>query len=181
MHAPLADLLTARLVLRELDPDSRADQAFILELLTQQTFIDNIGDRGVSSLPDACRYMRDGPVACYRRHGFGLLRISRRDDDTALGICGLLQREHLPLPDLGYALLDRHVGQGYAREAAAAVMGHAWRHGGERCIAAITSPHNTASIRLLTTLGFRFDRWIRLPGQNDDTRLFLCERPIIAD
>lgn len=181
MTLPIPDLLTPRLRLHELDPDSAADQAFILELLTQRSFIDNIGDRGVRSLPDAHQYIQDGPVASYRRHGIGLLRLSRREDGAALGVCGLLQRDYLPDPDLGYALLDRHAGQGFASEAAAAVLARAWRNSSISRIAAITAPDNGASIRLLTALGFRFVRMIQAPAQQQSSRLFLRDRPMRED
>jgi ribosomal-protein-alanine N-acetyltransferase len=50
---------TERLFLRHL----RADDAdFILELLNEPAFLQNIGDRGVRIIADACRYIVAGPV-----------------------------------------------------------------------------------------------------------------------
>ena len=62
-------LETGRLTLREIVDD---DAPFILELLNDPSFIENIGDRGVRSLDDARAYIRNGPVTSYGHHGFGL-------------------------------------------------------------------------------------------------------------
>ncbi len=66
---------TARLILRRLSAD---DGAFILELLNEPSFIQNIGDRGVRTLDDARRYIQNGPVASYARLGFGLYLVALR-------------------------------------------------------------------------------------------------------
>ena len=64
----MAILKTERLELREL---SSADDAFILELLNEPGFLRHIGDKGVRSLSDARDYIVKGPIASYRRFGFG--------------------------------------------------------------------------------------------------------------
>jgi RimJ/RimL family protein N-acetyltransferase len=166
---PLAELETPRLRLRPLTLD---DAAFVLELLNEPGWLQFIGDRGVRT-PEAARgYLAAGPLAMYARHGLGLLAILRKTDGAVLGLCGLLQRDTLPHPDLGYALLARFHGQGYAREAAAAVLAHARDGLKLRRILALTALENPRSIRLLEHLGFRFERVIAFKGEVPDTRLF---------
>ena len=120
--AILPELETARLSLRRLEA---SDAAFLVELLNQPSFLTNIGDRGVRTVEDAHRYLREGPLAMYARHGFGLWHVSRRADGAVLGLCGLLKRDVLPDVDVGYALLPQFWGQGYAFEAAQATVRHA--------------------------------------------------------
>ena len=72
------------------------------------------------NLDDARRYIEDGPLASYARYGFGLWLVELKPGGEPAGICGLLKRDTLPDVDLGYALLQRFWGKGYAREAAAA-------------------------------------------------------------
>ena len=60
---------TPRLALRRL---TAADAAFMLDLLNQPSFIENIGDRGVRTLEQAGAYIDDRIVASYSRHGFGM-------------------------------------------------------------------------------------------------------------
>ena len=73
---PTLPIQTERLLLRELTP---ADAPFILELVTDPAFLQNIGDRGVRDLDTAARYIADGPAASYARNGFGLWRVELRD------------------------------------------------------------------------------------------------------
>jgi RimJ/RimL family protein N-acetyltransferase len=156
-------LETERLVLRRLTTD---DAPFILELLNDPAFLRYIGDKGVRTLADACRYIETGPMASYERHGFGLYRVELRDGGEAIGMCGLLKRDYLPDVDIGFALLPRHRSQGYAFESASAVLAHARDTLGIEHVLAITSPDNVASIGLLEDLGFRFERMAR-PAENE--------------
>src|SRR6188474_756263 len=99
--AILPELETPRLILRRFDLD---DAPFVVALLNQPSFIANIGDRGVRNVEDAHRYLRDGPMAMYEKYGFGLWHTALKDG-TFIGMCGMLKRDNLPDPDLGYAYL----------------------------------------------------------------------------
>lgn len=165
----LDTLSTPRLILRRA---GEADAPFILELLNDPDWLRHIGDRGVRTLADARDYIRQGPVAMHARHGFGLDVVALRDDGTPIGLCGLLRREGLEDPDLGFAFLPAHRGRGFAREAAAATLAHAGQALGLRRIVAIVSPGNAASIRLLASLGFRFERTLRLQDDAEELRLY---------
>ena len=86
-------------------------------------------------------------------------------------MCGLLKRETLPDADLGFAFLPGFAGQGYASEAAAAVLAYARQTLGLARVLAITSPDNTRSIKLLERIGFRFEGMLQLAA-DDQVRLF---------
>ena len=163
---------TERLVLTQL---ADSDAEFIRGLLNEPSFIRYIGDRGVRTTDDACRYIQDGPVASYARYGFGLLRVGLKSGDTPIGICGLLKRDTLPEPDLGFSLLPAWWSKGYAHEAASAVMRHARGALGVGRILAITSVDNESSIKLLGKLGFQLEQMIRLGEDATELRLFASE------
>lgn len=143
-------LQTPRLVLQEL---ADADAAFILELLNTRGFLSHIGDRGVRTLDDARRYIAQGPAASYAANGFGLWKVSLGSDGTPVGMSGLIRREELPFPDLGYAFLPAHEGRGYASEAGAAALDFGFASKGLARILAIVRPGNGASMRVLEKLG----------------------------
>jgi RimJ/RimL family protein N-acetyltransferase/protein tyrosine phosphatase (PTP) superfamily phosphohydrolase (DUF442 family) len=169
MTPPEVVLETARLRLRHLVAD---DAPFILRLVNEPSWLQYIGDRGVRNLDDARRYIEQGPRQMYAQHGFGLFLVERRDDGLPVGMCGLLRRDTLPDVDIGFALLPEHWKRGYAHEAAAATLRYAREvHGLERVVA-ITKPDNVASGRLLEKLGMKYERLIRLPGSDEDVRLF---------
>lgn len=168
-------LTSSRLVLRPLDP---GDAPRILELLNEPAFLRFIGDRGVRDLAGAERYIAEGPRASYTRHGHGLLAVVRRADGEWLGICGLVRRDALPGPDLGFALLARHTGRGYAGEAARAVLAAAT---GE--VYALADPANERSIRLLEDLEFRYEGSLRLTPEDKELARFRWEpldRPVAS-
>ena len=168
---------TERLALHAFDPDSEGDVAFMHRLLNEPSFIQNIGDRGVRSLVDAHAYLLKGPVASYAANGFGLYRMQVKASGDTIGTCGLVKRATLDHADLGYALLPESCGKGYAAEAAAAVL--AYGHGvlGLPRILAITNPGNTASIRVLEKLDFRFENMVQWPPDNLALKLFAHETP----
>jgi ribosomal-protein-alanine N-acetyltransferase len=171
------EITTPRLQLRRFDADSHAHRDFIVELLNQRSFIDNIADRGVRTADDAARYLRDGPGASFARFGFGLMLIERREDGEALGMCGLLKRDYLDHPDIGYSLLDRHVGHGYVAEAAAATLRWGWEKFAMRTIVASTAPGNEDSVRVLERLGFRDEGIVQLPVHEGPSRYFVIDAP----
>jgi ribosomal-protein-alanine N-acetyltransferase len=147
-------LRTPRLRLDELADDD-ADAAFVVELLNDPDFLRHIGDRDVRHIADARRYLADGPRASYARHGFGLWKATVLATGEAAGMCGLLKRDALPEADIGYAWLPRFRGNGYAAEAAAAVLAHAFGPLRLPRVLAIVSEGNVASTRLLERIGMR--------------------------
>jgi RimJ/RimL family protein N-acetyltransferase len=146
-------LFTRRLTIREL---VHSDAAFMLQLLNDPAFIQYVGDKGVRTLDEACEYIDAGPRTMYGEFGFGLWVVELMDG-TPIGICGLLKRPVLDDVDLGFAMLPQFRGEGYAFEAAAAVVAHARDTLRLERLVAITNPDNDASGRLLEKLGFSFE------------------------
>jgi RimJ/RimL family protein N-acetyltransferase len=162
MEDPIAE--TERLRLR---PFRESDAPLILELLNDPGWLRFIGDRNVRSLEDARGYLRKLDEA-YARHGFGLYRVERASDGEPLGMCGLVKRDTLDDPDLGFAFLARHRGSGYAEEAARATLRHAARDLGLGRLAAVATPDNERSARLLAKLGFARERMTAWNGNAND-------------
>jgi RimJ/RimL family protein N-acetyltransferase len=163
-------LETERLVLRRMTVE---DAEFIFELVNEAAFIRNIGDKGVQTLEDARNYILNGPVASYAKFGFGLYLVALRENGEAIGICGLLKRDSLEDVDIGFAFLESYRRKGFAYESASAVMAYGRNALGLKRIVAITSPDNEGSIRVLGKIGLRFEKMIRMPGSDEDTRLFV--------
>ena len=165
-------LTTERLLLRKL---TATDAEFILRLLNEPSFLQFIGDKGVRNLEDARQYILNGPIASYRKHGFGLYLVALQTDNTAIGMCGLLKRDSLPDVDIGFAFVPEFWNKGYALEAAVAVMIYGKDVLKLPRIVAITNKDNHASAKLLNKIGLRFDRFITIDGDRDETRLFVPE------
>ena len=163
---------TARLVLRQL---AAGDAAFILELLNDPTWLRFIGDRGVRNLEDARAYIRNGPVASYATHGFGLWLVQGKTDGVPVGICGLLKRDMLDDVDVGFAFLQQFQGQGFGLESARATLLYGRSILGLKRIVAVTQPENVGSIRLLEKLGLRYEKMVQLSPLVPAIKLFAID------
>ena len=171
MDAQTPALETRRLVLREV---VLTDAGFLLALLNDPSWLENIGDRGVRSLTDAERYITSNIRAHHQAHGYGMYALQLRSAAQPIGMCGLVRRDFLPAPDLGVALLPDWVRQGYAAEAARAVMSHAQGRMGIERLYAIVRRGNQRSVRLLERLGFRHEGPCQTP-EGKEVELYVTD------
>lgn len=162
-------LETDRLRLRQISVD---DADFILQLLNEPSFIQNIGDRGVRTQDDARSYILKGPVASYEKHGFGLWLVEAKESGASIGICGLIKRDVLADVDVGYALLPQFWSQGYALESASAVLSYAREKLGLKRVLAVVNSDNHSSIRLLEKIGFQYEKMVKLSAAAPEIKLY---------
>ena len=162
-------LETERLTLSRL---TIADAAFLLELMNEPAFIEHVADRGLRTEADAALYLTEKILPTYERFGFGFYRVNLKESESAIGICGLVQRDTLDDPDVGFSILRRFCGKGYAYEAAVAVLDYGRTALGLTHICGVTAPGNRTSIHLLKKLGLKFQRRIHLPGYGAESLLF---------
>jgi len=145
---------TTRLHLKEI---SLSQTDFIIQLLNSPKWLQNIGDRNVRDKEAAENYIRNLQKA-YNKDGFGLWIMELKSTNEPIGMCGLVNRENLPHPDIGFALLPDYEGVGYGYEAASKTMELVKTQFKLPTVLAITAKHNTASQRLLEKVGLHFDR-----------------------
>jgi len=175
MAEPTAIVLTTRrLVLRELVV---TDAPLVRALMNEPSFIAQIGDRGVHTVEDAQRYIESGPWTRYATLGFGLWLVQLRETREPIGICGLLKRDTLPSPDIGFAFRPQFWSQGYAFESASGALRFATDvlHLSE--ILAVVKPSNTASIRVLEKLGFKPGRETHAGKLPEGIALYVAVQP----
>ncbi len=165
-------LETERLRIRWL---SLEDAGFILELLNDSAWVQFIGDFGVRTLEEARAYLVRSPIAMYARLGFGLYLTELKKGNVPIGMCGLIKRDFLDDVDIGFAFLPDFRKQGYAYEAAAAVLAYGKETFGLKRIVAITALDNQASGRLLEKLGLHFERVIHYPSDGEEVKLFATD------
>jgi RimJ/RimL family protein N-acetyltransferase len=160
---------TERLVLRELSAD---DAVFICELLNDPSWLRNIGDRKVRTPQEAEQYIEDKMIGSYKFLGFGMYLAELKNGGAPIGLCGLVKRDSLPDPDVGFALLPRFWNCGYAFEATKAVMSYARTVLKLSKLLAIVKPDNVSSIRLLERLGFCQEGVYRPASGGTDLNLY---------
>ncbi|RYY51189.1 MAG: N-acetyltransferase [Chitinophagaceae bacterium] len=158
-------LQTSRLLLSAL---SEGDVDFIFRLLNTPGWLAFIGDRKIHSADDALRYIQkilaNGELQYWK--------VVLASSGEAVGMITLLQRDYLSHPDIGFAFLPDHAGQGLAFEAAGAVKALVLDHEQDKILHAVCLPTNTRSISLIKRLGFLFDRQARVEDETLDVYTF---------
>jgi [ribosomal protein S5]-alanine N-acetyltransferase len=144
---------------------TETDAPFILRILNTPGWLQFIGDRNVRTLEVAQEYTKDKLISGYTKFGFGMYAVKLKDTGEVIGMCGLVKRDHLEHVDIGYAFLPEFTGQGYAKEAAAAILEYANDTLGLRPVLAIVTPDNSSSIKLLAKLNFAFERSVAVNGE----------------
>ena len=158
-------LKTNRLKLLEFE---KSDSQFILELLNEPAWIEFIGEKNVHTINDAESFIEHNLIPSYKKNGFGLYAVKLKDDNTPIGMCGLLNRPGLSDIDLGFASLSKYQRLGFAYESSIAILNYSKTVLKINKVVAITNSNNTASAKLLEKLGFRFDKLIDLSDDGKD-------------
>lgn len=164
-------LETKRLILRQFDV---CDTDFIYELMNSELYLKNIGDRNIKNKEDAERYLNNHIRSSYETNGFGLYAVQLQESPCLIGMTGLVIRDALPHPDIGFCFLPEHMGKNYALESALAVMDYARNNLQIKHILGVANPENDRSIRLLNKLGLRQQSVITL--NDNDVILFSTDQ-----
>jgi len=162
-------LETEQLKLREF---TLTDTDFIVALVNSPGWLQYIGDRNIKTEEQARTYLENGPLKSYRDNGYGLWLVEKKDDKTPVGMCGIINRDTLDNPDIGFAFLPEYCGQGYAFEVASATMAYAKNELKLPTIAAITVPENQRSINLLEKIGLTYQKHFSMPNSTEELLLY---------
>ena len=154
---------TERLRLR---PVTVNDTGLMLAIWNDPAFIRNVSDRGIRTIEQAREAIEGGAQKLFEDYGYGPYCMSLKTDGTMIGICGLFKRENLEDPDIGFGVLPDYCGEGFAGEAAVAVVDYARNELGIKMLTAIVSPTNAPSIGLIEKLGLTFEQMITMPGDD---------------
>ncbi|MCB2410307.1 GNAT family N-acetyltransferase [Hymenobacter lucidus] len=151
----MRNLETPRLLLRPMQPD---DAPGILALDSDPQVLRYVPGKLLSTLDEAAevvQYVRRQ----YEQNGVGRWAVVRRDTQEFIGWCGIkLMNDHVVngrtnYHDIGYRLLPKHWGQGYASEAARGSLDYAFQEMKLPEIHATAMQDNLASCRILERLG----------------------------
>lgn len=150
------------------------DAPFFLELVNTPNFKKYIGDKKLSTLIGVEEYLKAGILKSYEDHGFSYYKLRLHESDETLGIVGILKRDNLECPDIGFAMLPQFEGQGYGFESSKAMMQVAKDKFKIDKIAAITLEYNVNSINLITKLGLEFEKKVK-PFADEEELLFFAK------
>lgn len=144
-------LETPRLYLREMTPED-AEVAYILNL--DPEVLRYTGDDPFESIEEAKTFLEN--YASYRTYGFGRWGVILKETGDYLGWCGLKYTPELDEFDIGYRLMKKFWGKGYATEAAEACLEFGFTQLNMKTIVGRAMPANVASIRVLEKIGLSY-------------------------
>jgi RimJ/RimL family protein N-acetyltransferase len=143
-----------------LSPLTTTDARFIIQLVNTPGWLAFIGDRNVHNDDDALAYIKritDNPNVIY-------WVVRQNETNDAIGVVTFIKREYLDHHDIGFAFLPQYAKQGFAYEAAMAVLADVMIE--TKTVLATTVPENTSSIQLLEKMGLSYEREITDEGDN---------------
>jgi len=150
-------LSTTRLILR---PPVAEDLPWVLEHMNTPAVMRHLA--GVRS-PEAVAESLAGDVAAFHGGGHRRWTVWLRDAGIRVGRVGLFHLRSPAAPpllhgqrEIGWTFAEDHWGQGYASEAARAVIAHAFEVLALPVLYSQTSTSNAASTRMMQRLGFAF-------------------------
>lgn len=148
-------LETARLILR---PPVAEDLAWVLSDMNTPAVMRHLA--GVRPPEDVAESLA-ADIAAFASGGHRRWTVWLRDGSARIGRCGLFHVRSPVAPpvlqgqrEIGWTFAAGHWGQGYATEAARAVLDHAFGAAGLPVVYAQTSDSNAASTRMMRRLGF---------------------------
>jgi RimJ/RimL family protein N-acetyltransferase len=175
---PLQPIGTPRLILRRWSDD---DLGGLRELTQRAEVMRHIGAR-VTLTREQTEQEHAAKLAHWHEHGFGARAAARRDTNEWIGYTVL---QH-PRPDvvelqssdveIGWLLLPSAWGQGYATEAAGALIKEGFQRLGLDRIVARYQPANIASGRIIEKIGMRFER-NAVDRHGNSIRVYSIEKP----
>jgi len=153
-------LETPRLLLREFNP---ADASSLLALNADPEVLRYTGDVPFADLTAAQSFVQGYDQ--YARHGYGRWAAVAKTGGEFLGWCGLKYHPDTAETDLGFRFLRTCWGQGYATEAAQACARYGLVELGLPYLIGRVMLENTASIRVLEKVGFKYWKSLDFEGQ----------------
>jgi ribosomal-protein-alanine N-acetyltransferase len=159
--------ITKRLMLTRLSPN---DTGFIAALVNTPEWLKFIGDRNVSTQDDARVYVEK--LNGNPNVNFWVVKL--QNQNISIGVITFIKRDYLEHYDIGFAFLSKYAKNGYAYEATMPILNDALNNPNHQQILATTVKENTASIKLLQKLGFRYEKEIEIG--KDLLLLYSCHR-----
>jgi [ribosomal protein S5]-alanine N-acetyltransferase len=154
------NLQSARLTTRFLTEVDIAAWAEFFEYEDGDKYIPYFGN---GSALEKSKAMIDFQLNRYREHTYGLQVLVEKSTGNFIGLCGLLyQAAYDAEIEVGYHILHKHWGQGFAPEAAQLFIDYAFENNITESIIAIIDINNKNSQRVAEKLGFVNEKRVEL-------------------
>ena len=143
---------TPRLILRQF---TEADKPLILQLNSDPEIVKYVHEPTLKTIEQAEEIITNIILPQYKNN-LGRWAIITKDNNDFIGWCGLKYRPEIDEIDLGYRLMQKAWGKGFATEAAAKTLEYGFRTLNIKLITGRAHIENLASIKVLEKIGMDF-------------------------
>lgn len=145
-------LQTPRLILRQF---TQADAPLVLSLNSDPEVLKYLHEPILETAEQAEKILQDIILPQYKNN-LGRWAIHTKGDMEFIGWCGLKYRPELDEIDLGYRLMQKAWGKGFATEAAQQTLNHGLHNLQLKLITGRAHIENLASIKVLEKIGMNY-------------------------
>lgn len=149
-------ITTERLVIR---PFIEADKEVLIKIISNPDVM-RFSLKGPITREEAEEQLRDKKVSFYKKKDYGMMALTRKEDNVLIGYAGLIKQEidGEQKTEISYSLHPDYWKQGFAIEAASAIVDYAFKILKLKELIAIINPDNAASIKLVEQLGMKMSK-----------------------
>jgi len=148
-------LETERLILRRLTMDDLDD----LVALYHSPEVRKYYSEGIPSYEETKQELEWMINTCYVQYGFGMWATIEKSTGKFIGRCGLtpMDIEGHDEIEVGYMLAKEYWGQGFATEAAQAILNYGFEQAGLSRLICVINPGNVASAKVAENIGMQLE------------------------
>lgn len=149
------------------------------EFFNDPKAIELFPDFGLTTIEERVQHWIDRQLARYSEHRYGLQMLMNKETGELIGQCGLLLQEVDGIKELevGYHIISKYWGNGYAPEAARLFLDFAVEHDLADSVISIIDIRNVKSMRVAEKNGLYRDiqtRWL-----DKDVFIYRVQTPLI--
>ncbi|MDX2219440.1 MAG: GNAT family N-acetyltransferase [Burkholderiales bacterium] len=122
-----------------------------------------IGEGKALTRAETWRFLAAG-LGHWALRGYGMFAVTHRETGEVLGRCGFYHPDGWPGFEIGWLFHRKHWGRGYATEAAAAALDHAFNSLNQTHVVSFIRRDNLASVRVAEKIGETYEKEIELLG-----------------
>ena len=165
----ISTIETDRLILREILPADKAEMFELDSNAEVHKYLGNTPVKDIEQVREVIQFIRQQ----YIHNDIGRFAVIEKSSNKFIGWCGLklfteTVNNHSNFYDLGYRLIPKYWGKGYATEAAKAWLTHGFEAMNLKEIYAMTDSRNINSNNVLKKLGFNFIEKFDFMGDESD-------------
>jgi ribosomal-protein-alanine N-acetyltransferase len=129
------------------------DDLPVMHVLNTDPDIIEYADSPAKDLAETRKRLEQGPLADYKKYGYGRFAVELKETGKVIGFCGIKYLPEIELPEVGYRYMKEYWGSGIGTEAAKVCVEFARKDLKISKLVALIIPENIGSIKVAEKIG----------------------------